>query len=166
MHDWKPQIQRLIQEFGDQLRGIRTGTVSVGLIQTIRIDCQGKSVPINRLGSVRSLGDRIVKNPFDRANVPLIIKAFTDSRLSAHALNPTTVSVGIPPLSVEQRQETSQHVKKMGEEAKIAVRKVRQRARKHIDTSGRGSYRAVQEATDGGVEKIERLAKAKVAELA
>ena len=69
-------------------------------------------------------------------------------------------------LSVEQREETARHVKKLGEEAKIAVRTIRQQARKQIEASGRGSQRAVQEATDAAIEEIEQLVKAKVGELA
>ena len=139
MHDWKLKMQKAVQHFAEQLRGIRSGTISIGLIQTIRVDCQGKLVTLNRLGAVKGQGDRILITPFDRVNVPAIVRALGDSRLSAYALNPTTVSVSIPPLSVEQRAETARHVKKLGEEAKIAVRAIRQEVRKYIDASGRGS---------------------------
>ncbi len=165
MHDWKPKMQKVATHFAEQIRGIRSGTISVGLIQTIRVDCQGRSVPINRLGAVKSQGDRILITPFERANVPSIVRALTDSRLSAYAMNPTTVCVSIPTQSVEQREETSRHVKKLGEEAKIAIRTIRQQARKQIEASGRGSQRAVQEATDAAIEEVEQLVKAKVTEL-
>ena len=166
MHDWKPKMQKVARHFAEQIRGIRSGTISIGLIQTIRVDCQGRSVPINRLGTVKSQGDRILITPFDRVNVPSIVRALTESRLGAYALNPTTVCVSIPTLSVEQREETARHIKKLGEEAKIAIRTIRQQARKQIEASGRGSQRAVQEATDTAIEEIEQLVKAKVGELA
>jgi ribosome recycling factor len=158
-------MQKVVRHFADQLRGIRSGTISIGMIQTIRVDFQGHSVPINRLGVVKSQGDRILITPFDRASVPLIVRALGESRLSAYALNPTTVSVSVPPLSVEQRAETIRHVKKLGEDAKIAVRNVRQQARKQIEVSGRGSLRVVQEVTDAAVAEIEKLMTAKVDEL-
>jgi len=75
------------------------------------------------------------------------------------------VCISVPQMSVEQREEILRHVKKLGDEAKIAVRGIRQQARKQIETSGRGSLRAVQEATDVAVEEIEQLVKAKVVEL-
>jgi ribosome recycling factor len=165
MHDSSPKMQKVVRHFADQLRGIRSGTISIGMIQTIRVDFQGHSVPINRLGVVKSQGDRILITPFDRASVPLIVRALGESRLSAYALNPTTVSVSVPPLSVEQRAETIRHVKKLGEDAKIAVRNVRQQARKQIEVSGRGSLRVVQEVTDAAVAEIEKLMTAKVDEL-
>jgi ribosome recycling factor len=42
---------------------------------------------------------------------------------------------------------------------------IRQDARKQIATRGRGSERAVQEATDTAVAEIDRLAKAKIDEI-
>ncbi len=66
-------------------------------------------------------------------------------------------AVGVPPVSGEQRQELARHLKKLGDEAKVAVRMIRQDARKQIATRDRGSDRAVQEATDSAVEEIVRL---------
>ena len=73
--------------------------------------------------------------------------------------------VSIPTLSVSQREETVRHVKKLGEESKIAIRNIRQQARKQIEISGRGSQRVVQEATDAAIDEIERQIRAKIAEL-
>ena len=42
-------------------------------------------------------GDRILVQPFDRADVPAVVKALGESLMSAYALDPTTVSVSIPP---------------------------------------------------------------------
>jgi ribosome recycling factor len=67
---------------------------------------------------------------------------------------------------VEQRQDIARHVKNLGEETKVAIRSIRQQARKQIEASGRGSQRRVQEATDDAIAEIERLVKAKVEELA
>jgi ribosome recycling factor len=111
-------------------------------------------------------GDRILLTPFDRANVPAMVKALNEARLGAYALNPTTVSVSVPPMSAEQRQEIARHVKKLGEEAKVAVRAIRQQARKQIESSGRGSRKRAQEVTDAAVAEIDRLVKAKLEELA
>jgi ribosome recycling factor len=165
MYEWRPRMQKIARQLAEQLNGIRTGTVDRGVIETIRVDCQGKTVSISRLGVLKLQGDRILIVPFERANVPAIIKSLGDSRMSAYAVNPTTVCVSVPPMSVEQRNDIVRHVKKLGEEAKIAVRGIRQQGRKQIEASGRGSLRAVQEATDTTIDEIEELIKAKVADL-
>ncbi len=165
MYDWRSRMQQAVRHLAEQLRGIRTGTVDRGVLQTIHVDWQGKSVPVNRLAVIKAQGDRFLLLPFDRLSVPAVVKALGESCFSAYALNPTTVSVSVPPVSVEQRNQIVRHVKALGEEAKIAVRRIRQEARKQIESSGRGSLRGVQDATDGAIEEIERLISAKVNEL-
>jgi ribosome recycling factor len=162
----KPKMDRTVELLAEQLRGIRSGTISIGLIDTVRVAVQGNLVPLRRLGSARLQGDRILITPFDRGNVPAIVRTLVDARLGAYALNPTTVSVSVPPMSVEQRQEIARHVKKLGEEAKVAIRSIRQQTRKQIESSGRGSLNRVQEATDEAIAEIERLVRAKLDELA
>ena len=165
MNDWKGRMQKSVRHLAEQLSGIRAGTLSVGFVETFRVASQGQSTPIRHLATVAGRGDRILITPFDRAHVPAIVRSLAEARLNAYALNPTTVCVGVPPISGEQRAELARHVKALGEEAKVAVRAVRQEARKQIAARGKGSERAVQEATDAAVGEIDRLVKAKTAEL-
>ena len=76
----KPRMDKAVQHFADQLRGIRSGTLSIGLIETVRVPVPGNLVPINRLGTARMQGDRILIAPFDRAMVPAMVKALNNSR--------------------------------------------------------------------------------------
>ncbi len=57
MNDWKPRMQKTVSHLADQLAGIRTGTISVGFIETVRVDCQGSSM-IERLvqGKIEQVG--------------------------------------------------------------------------------------------------------------
>jgi ribosome recycling factor len=165
MNDWKPRMQKTVSHLAEQLAGIRTGTISMRFIETVRLDSHGSSAPIRHIGVIKQQGDRILVAPFDKADVPAVVRALIDSRLNAYALNPTTVSVSAPPISTEQRGEIIRHVKKLGEDAKIAVRAIRQEARKQIEVSGRGSQRRVQEATDAAVSEIDRLVKGKIQEV-
>lgn len=162
MNDWKPRMQKAVRHLADQSAGIRPGTLCVGFVETFRVNVHGNSLAIGRMAGVTGQGDRIVVTPFDPANVPAVVKALSEARLNAYALDPGTVAVGVPPVSGEQRQELARHVKKPGDEAKVAVRMIRQDARKQIAARGRGSERAVQEATDAAAEEIERLVKAQV----
>jgi ribosome recycling factor len=165
MNDWKPRMQKTVSHLAEQLAGIRTGTINMRFIETVRSDCQGRSAPIRHIGVIKQQGDRILVTPFDKADVPAVVRALIESRLNAYALNPTTVSVSAPPSSTEQRGEMIRHVKKLGEDAKIAVRAIRQEARKQIEISGRGSQRRVQEATDAAVAEIDQLVKEKIREV-
>ncbi len=66
MNDWKSSMRKTIQLLADQLRVIRTGTISPGLVQGVRVTCAGNQVAINRLAAVKSQGDRILIELFDR----------------------------------------------------------------------------------------------------
>lgn len=165
MNDWKPRMQRTVRHLAEQLAGIRPGSLSVGFLETFKVASHGNSTPLGRLAVVASQGDRLIVTPFDPASGPAIVKALTEARLNAYALNPRAVCVSVPPISGEQRTEMARHIKKLGEEAKIAVRALRQDARKQIAARGRGSERAVQEATDAAVAEIERLVRAKTEEI-
>ena len=165
MHGEKPRMQKIVAHLGDQLRAIRAGTVSVGFLASVRVPAGGNSRPLDRAGTIRAQGDRFLITPFDPGDVAGIVRALVEARLNAYALDPRTISVSVPPQSGEQRQELARHVKRLGEEAKVAVRAVRQQARMAIDASGRGSLRFAQEATDEAVAEIERLVAVKLAEI-
>jgi ribosome recycling factor len=165
MNDWKPRMDKGVHHLAEQLAGIRAGTLSVGFIETFRASLHGNSVAIGRMASVTSRGDRIVITPFDPSHVPAVVKALSEAKMNAYAPDPRTVCVSVPPVSGEQRADLGKHVKRLGEEAKVVIRSIRQDARKQIAARGRGSERAVQEATDAAIEEIEVLVKAKTKEL-
>src|SRR4051812_34150731 len=62
MSDWRPRRQEAVRHLADQLAGIRSGTLSVGFVETFRASLHGKSVAVGRLASVTSRGDRTVEN--------------------------------------------------------------------------------------------------------
>jgi ribosome recycling factor len=165
MNDWKPRMRQAVRHLAGQLAGIRPGSVSVRFVETFRVAVGSGAVPIARMAAVAVQGDRIVVSPFDPSAVPAVVKALTASKLSAYALSPKAVAVSVPPVTGEQREEMIRHVRKLGEEAKVAVRSIRQDARKQIAARGRGSERAVQEATDAAIAEIDQLVKAKTAEI-
>lgn len=165
MRDWKQRMRKSVGHLGERLAGIRSGTVDLGFVSSVRVDGASGSGGIRRFGSVRQQGDRILVSVFDRGEAPAVVKALEGARLNAYLVNPETVAVTAPPISGEQRAEVARHVKKLGEEAKIAVRAVRQDARKFIESTGRGSRKAVQEATDAAVREIDELVKRKIAEI-
>jgi ribosome recycling factor len=165
MMDWKARMEKTVRHLAEQLAAVRPDTLSVGFIESFRVATQGNTLPLARLAMIARQGERILVTPFDPASSGAIVKALTDAKLNAYALNPKSVCVSVPPMSGEQRGVMGRHVKKLGEEAKVAVRAVRQDARKLIAARGRGSQRAVQEATDHSVAEIDRLVQSKLADL-
>jgi ribosome recycling factor len=158
-------MARTVRHFAEQLAGIRPGGLSAKFLETFRTSIDGGSAPLGRLGAIAQQGDRFLITPFRPDAVSAVVRALSDAKLNAYAFNPRTVCVSAPPVSGEQREQIAQHVKRLGEDAKIAVRAIRQDARKQIAARGRGSERAVQEATDAAIAEIDALVKTKTASL-
>lgn len=166
MNDWRPRMKAAVAHFADQVRSIRSGTVDAGFVASVTVDRQGKTAPVRRLAQIRPQGDRMLIAPFDPADTPAIARALTAAGLSAYAVDPATVAASVPPISGEQREKTAKHIRKLGEDARIAVRAIRQSARKAMEATGRGSQRAVQEETDRSVAEIDAIVKSKLDEIA
>jgi ribosome recycling factor len=120
MSDWRPRMRKAVRHLADQLAGIRPSTLSVGFVESFRVSLERNSVAIVRMAGVVSQGDRTVVTPFDPANVPAVVEELTGAKLNAYALNPRAVTVSVPPASGEQKAETSRHLRKLVEEAKVA----------------------------------------------
>jgi ribosome recycling factor len=165
MGEWEVRMQKPVRHLAEALTGIRSGSLSASVVATFRISWQGGSSPIGQLATIRQERDRIVVAPFDRSLVPAIVRALQEARQNAYALDPTRLCVSVPPLSGEQRAEIANHVKVLGEEAKVAIRAIRQEIRKLLAASGRRSDRAVQAATDAAIAQVEQLIEKKLAEL-
>jgi ribosome recycling factor len=165
MNDWRPRMEKTVRHLAEQLSGIRPDTLSVGFLDTFRVPIRGNTLPLGKIAVISRQGDRMIISPFEPASGGAIVKALTDAKLNAYALNPKSVCVSVPPPSGDQRTVMSRHVKKLGDEAKVAIRGVRQDARKQIAAWGRGSQRAVQEATDAAIVEIDRLVQSKLAAL-
>lgn len=63
-------MQKTARHLAEQLAGIRSGTIGMGFIATVRVDCQGSSARIRRLGVIEQQGDRILVTPFDKCMCP------------------------------------------------------------------------------------------------
>ena len=161
----KQRMAKAVSHLAEQLRTIRAGGVDVGFVQTIPVALPEGGRPLGRLAAISRQGDQLAVRPFDPTHASAIVKALSDARLSAYRVDPSTIRAAAPALSVEQRGTMIRHVKKLGEDAKIAARRIRQESRKQIEATGRGSFRYIQEATDAAIEEIEALVERKVKEL-
>ncbi|MFO0889920.1 MAG: ribosome-recycling factor [Isosphaeraceae bacterium] len=165
MGDWERRIRRPVEHLAGQLKAIRSGTTSPASVMTIRVTWDAGSAPIAKLARVAQQGDRVVITPFDRDLVPAIVRALNESKQSAYALDPTRIAVSVPPMSGEQRAAIMRQVSGLAEEARVAVRQVRQDIRKQLAAAGKRSDKVIQDLTDAAVDEIDRMTKAKQEEL-
>ena len=114
----------LHKEFG----GLRTGRASASLLEPIMVSAYGGTVPLNQVASVNVPEPRMITvQVWDRGVVKAVDRAIREAGLG---LNPQTegqvIRVPIPELNEERRRELTRVAAKYAEDARIAVRKVRQ----------------------------------------
>ena len=133
--DTAESMRKSVDYLKSELKGIRTGRASTALIEFVKVDYYGSMTDLKALAAI-SVHDahQLVVQPFDPGATGEIRKAIENAELG---LNPQVegkiIRVNIPQLSGERRQQLVQQVKKLGEDAKIAVRNARRDANKHAD---------------------------------
>ncbi len=135
LHECQERMDRSFEHFQRELLGIRTGRATTALIDHLKVDYYGSSTELRELAAV-SVPDPtlLMVKPFDPGSQTNIIKALETADLG---LNPTAdgnaIRISIPPPSAERRRQLVSQVKKMTEQARVAVRNERRDANRHID---------------------------------
>jgi len=129
------RMEKSIALLEDQLKGVRTGRASTGLVDSIRVMAYGSMMPLKQLANLSTPEpQQILIRPFDQTTVGDIIKAIQSSELG---LTPNTdnkvIRLNVPSLSVEQRKKLSGRVKELAEEARVSIRNIRRDANKQAD---------------------------------
>ena len=175
--DLEEQFSKAHRNLSRELSTIRTGRANPALLDRVRIDYYGTPTPVQQLANVKVPEPRLLLiTPFDRSTLSAIERAIHQSDLGLTPNNDGTVlRISIPPLTRDRREELAKQARKMGEEAKIAIRNARRDSNELVksiqkdgDISEDESRRAqtrVQEATDRATTKVDELVAAKEKEL-
>ncbi|NQU47247.1 MAG: ribosome recycling factor [Planctomycetes bacterium] len=139
------RMDKSVQHFLDETRGIRTGRASAGLLDSVRVDYYGQKTPLGQIANVSVADPRcLLVKPFDAGVLKDIERSILASDLG---LNPTIESgalrINIPALSQEQRQKLASRVKSLSEDARVAMRNVRRDVLREIEVEAKDKDRDV-----------------------
>jgi ribosome recycling factor len=173
----KDSMDKTIDVLNKDLKRIRTGRASLALLDGIMVDYYGSPTPINQLATLSIPEARqILIQPWDNQALGEIEKAILKSELG---LNPSNdgklIRIILPPLTAERRKELVKLVKKMGEEFKVQIRRLRRDANEMLkdlkkekeiteDDMHRGQE-IVQKETDESISKVDKIVEEKEAEI-
>jgi ribosome recycling factor len=121
------KMERSLAALRKELSRIRTGRATLALLEGIDVDYYGTSTPLTQMATVAAPESRLLTiQPWDKSQLGLIEKAIQRSDLGMNPMNDgKIIRLAIPPLTAERRKDLVKKVKKIGEEAKIALRNVR-----------------------------------------
>lgn len=133
--DCEEKMEKAVEFFRQELRGIRTGRASAGLVEHVKVDYYGSPTELRQLASIAvPEPDLIVIKPFDPTSIKDVERAIQASDLG---ITPNSdgklIRLSIPPLSGERRKRLASQLKKMAEDARVAVRSIRRDANKATD---------------------------------
>jgi len=135
LEDAGAKMDKSVDYFQSELKGIRTGRASTGLVDYVKVDYYGSPTDIKNLAAVSvPEATQIVIKPFDPAAKGLIMKALEAADLGLNAqADGDAIRVNVPPPSAERRKQLVGQVRKLAEDARVAIRNERRDANKHID---------------------------------
>ncbi|MEJ5300716.1 MAG: ribosome recycling factor [Thermodesulforhabdaceae bacterium] len=175
--DAKERMDKTLKTLEQEYKRLRTGRASPSLLEGIKVEYYGTPTPLNQLATITVPEPRtIMVQPWDQSVISDVERAILKSDLG---LNPSNdgkiIRVHIPPLTQERRQELVKHIKKMAEEAKVAVRNIRRDANEMLkdlkkekqiseDEQFKGQDQ-IQKLTDDYIKKIDQLFEKKEKEI-
>ncbi len=173
----KEKMEKVINSYSQRLSEIRAGRANPAILNKIRIDYYGTPTPINQVAAVSVPEARlIVIQPWDASVLKEIEKAILASDIGINPNNDgKVIRLAFPELNEERRKEIVKDVKKMGEEAKVAVRNVRregidkakadQKAGDITEDELKNAENEIQKLTDKYVEEIDKISEVKEKEV-
>ena len=170
LSETKRKMVKVLEAMARDLSRVRTGRASVALLEGIKVDCYGTTMPLPQVASLAAPESRLLTiQPWDSSVLGDIEKAILKSDLGLNPANDgKIIRLPIPALTTERRKELVKMVKKMEEEAKVALRNVRREANEDLkemkkekllaeDDAHRGQE-DVQKITDDFTKKVEAQA--------
>ena len=160
-----------------ELSAIRTGRATPALIENVPVDYYGVPTPLNQIASISAPDSRaIMVQPWDKQALQEIEKSLIKSDMGFNPSNDgTIITVPIPPLTQERRQELVRLLKRKLEESKVSIRNVRrdgidslrklERAKSISQDENRRTQEQLQKSTDSHVKIVDELGASKETEI-
>lgn len=158
--DAEERMEKAVDVLKSALAGIRTGRANPGLVDSIRVEVYGSSMPIKQLASVGAPEPtQIVVRPYDTSTMKDIEKAIIASDLGFNPQNDgRVIRINIPPLSGEVRKKMVSRIKELAEESRISIRNIRRDANKAADQSEKDKS-LTEDERDQVKEEVQELTK-------
>ena len=133
-NDVKLKMDKVIESLESRLTTVRAGRANPNILNGIMVEYYGVPTPIQGIANISIPEARqLVIKPFDKSALKNIEKAFFEANLGmAPTNNGEVLILTIPELTEESRKTFVKQVKDMAEEARIALRNVRQDANNAI----------------------------------
>tara|TARA_Y100000590_G_scaffold198374_1_gene225289 strand:- start:491 stop:1051 length:561 start_codon:yes stop_codon:yes gene_type:complete len=171
------KMKKAFDIFSQDLASLRTGRANVSMLDIIKVDVYGQSMPINQLANISTPEPRLLTvQVWDQNNVSLIDTAIKKSNLGINPqIDGQLLRIPIPSLTEERRKELKKLMGGLAEKAKVSIRNIRREANdnlkkdlkdKKISEDELKNYeKKIQNSTDTQITELEKKLAAKEKEI-
>lgn len=171
------KIVKSEQILKEELNTVRAGRANPALLDKVMVDYYGSPTPLKNIANISTPDPRtLLIAPFDPKSIAEIEKAINVANIGINPSNDgKNVRLMIPPVTEERRKELTKTVKKLGEDAKVAVRNLRRDANDELKKQEKGgelteddlkkALDEVQKTTDKAIKDIDNLCAQKEKEI-
>ena len=173
-NELKKDMTVVIDRFKEAMKKVRTGRAHPDMLASVKVEAYGQFMPLNQVANVTVSGaTMLLVTPFDPGNIQAISAAIRNDQTLG--LNPAddgkVIRVPIPPLTEDRRKEIAKTASGKVEEAKIAMRKLRDDARKEVkeeelsEDMKKRAEKEIDDITKDYSSQVEKLFAEKQAEI-
>lgn len=171
------RMKKTISVYEENLSEIRAGRANPAILNKVTVDYYGTATPINQVAGISVPEARlIVIQPWDMSVLKEIERAILASDIGITPNNDgKVIRLNFPELNEERRKELVKDIRKMSEEAKVAVRSVRrdgidefkkmQKDSSITEDELKQAEDQIQKLTDKYVEQIDKITDSKEKEI-
>ena len=173
----KDHMEKSIEALKKDYKSLRTGKVNTNILDGVRVDYYGTPTELSQVGSVLATdATTITINPWEKNLLGTIEKAIMVANIGVNPNNDgQVIKLFFPPMTVEQRQNTAKQAKSMTDNAKVAIRNIRQNSNTKVknllkdklitEDDSKRAQDEIQKITDSYVLKADDTLKAKEKEI-
>ena len=167
--DINEKMEKALEVLEQRLAEIRAGRANPAILNKVKIDYYGTPTPINQVAGISVPEARlIVIQPWDASILKEIERAILAADIGINPNNDgKVIRLAFPELNEERRKELVKEVKKIAEEARVAVRGVRregiddaknkQKNSEITEDELRVAETEIQKITDKNIEEIDKI---------
>lgn len=127
--EYELRMDSALEHLESELSKVRTGRAHPGMLEGIKVEAYGTQMPLNQVANITAPEAQLLQiTPFDPSNIQAIAAAIRNDQ--SLGFNPSddgrVVRVPVPALTEERRHQLVKQASEKVEEARIALRNVRQ----------------------------------------
>ncbi len=129
-----PEFEAVLEHFGEELAGIRTGRAKPSLVENLVAEVYGSRMQIRELSSISAPEpNMLIVRPWDQNVIKDVEKAIASSSLG---LNPSidgdVIRIKLPDLTQERREQLIKVLREKLEQSRISLRHWRDKIREEV----------------------------------